>query len=79
MSKVAFITGAATGMGRGVATSLAKQGYKVVIADWNHHDGQQLVDEIKADFRKVDVTSWADQFNAFDETFKKYGRIDFGM
>lgn len=79
MAKVAFITGAATGMGRGVAESLARQQYKVVIADWNDKDGQQLADEIGADFHKVDVTSWADQYNALDATFQKYGRIDFGM
>lgn len=66
-------------VGRGVAASLAKQDYKVVIADWNEVEGQQLANEIHADFHKVDVTSWADQYNAFEETFKKYGRIDFGM
>lgn len=79
MSKVALITGAATGMGRGVAESLAKQKYKVVIADWNEKEGQQLADEIGADFYKVDVTSWADQYNVFDKTFEEYGRLDFGM
>lgn len=65
-------------MGRGIAKSLAQQNYKVVIADWNELEGQQLAEEIQADFYKVDVTSWADQYNAFDKTFEKYGRIDFG-
>lgn len=79
MSKVALITGAATGMGRGIAESLASQKYKVVIVDWNDKEGQHLADKIDADFYKVDVTSWADQYNAFEKTFEKYGRIDFGM
>lgn len=65
-------------MGRGIAASLAKQNFKVVIADWNEVEGKKVADEIKADFYKVDVTSWADQYNAFDKTFEKYGRVDFG-
>lgn len=77
MAKVALITGAATGMGRGVAEDLARQGYKVVIADWNETEGQKVATQIQGDFYKVDVTSWAQQFHVFEKTFDTYKRIDF--
>ncbi|KAJ5970379.1 uncharacterized protein N7479_000297 [Penicillium vulpinum] len=77
MSKVALITGAATGIGRGVAEDLGRQGFKVIVIDWNAEEGQKIADQIHGDFYKVDVTSWEQQFAAFEKTFAKYGRIDF--
>lgn len=63
-------------MGRGVATSLASQGYKVIVADWNSDEGNKLATEIDGDYIKVDVTSWQQQFQAFETTFNKYNRLD---
>jgi NAD(P)-dependent dehydrogenase (short-subunit alcohol dehydrogenase family) len=69
----------ATGMGNGVAIDLAKKGWKVVILDYNAEEGSKVAEAIGGDFHQTDTRFWPQQFAAFDETFKKYGRIDFGM
>ena len=44
----AFITGAASGLGRELALRFASAGYRVCVADIHEHRGQQVVDEVKA-------------------------------
>jgi NAD(P)-dependent dehydrogenase (short-subunit alcohol dehydrogenase family) len=68
----------ATGMGKGVAVDLAKKGWKVVIADVNAIEGKRTANEVGGDFYQLDVRSWSGQYQVFEETFKKYQRIDFG-
>lgn len=46
--KVAIITGAAMGMGKATAELFAKEGAKVVVADWNEEVGNQTTEEIKS-------------------------------
>lgn len=46
-NKVAIITGAASGMGRGHAVRFAKEGAKVVVADMNFTGVQEVVKEIQ--------------------------------
>ena len=44
--KVAVITGAASGIGRGSALCLAREGAAVVVVDLNSQGGEQVVGEI---------------------------------
>ena len=46
--KVAFVTGAASGIGESVAKQLAERGAKVVVADLKLETGQKVVDAIVA-------------------------------
>lgn len=46
--KIALVTGAKQGIGRGIALALARSGAKVVIADLDLEDGQKVAAEIKA-------------------------------
>jgi glucose 1-dehydrogenase len=45
--KVAVITGAASGMGRGTAIRFAGEGAAIVIADLNQEGGESVVRECK--------------------------------
>src|ERR1700730_2275122 len=80
-SKVAVITGAASGIGRGTALRLAKEGAAVVAADLNSQGGERVIGEIAAagggaGFQHTDVTSEADIKSAVDRAVKDYGRLD---
>jgi NAD(P)-dependent dehydrogenase (short-subunit alcohol dehydrogenase family) len=55
--KVAIVTGAGGGIGRGVARALAAEGARVVIANRNEETGRAAADEIAADFADCDATA----------------------
>ncbi|XP_041348206.1 15-hydroxyprostaglandin dehydrogenase [NAD(+)]-like isoform X2 [Gigantopelta aegis] len=82
-NKVFFITGAAQGLGRGMAEAALKRGGKVFIADLNTKIGEEtlaaLQKEYGADnvrFGKCDVTK-KDQFTAtFQSAVNSFGHID---
>ncbi|MBA3535046.1 MAG: 3-hydroxybutyrate dehydrogenase [Tatlockia sp.] len=48
-SKVAIVTGAASGIGKGIAMLYAREGAKVAIADLNLDEAQQVANEINAE------------------------------
>ncbi len=47
-NKVAIVTGAAQGIGRGIALDFDKEGCKVVIADIAEEKAKKVAEEIKA-------------------------------
>ena len=77
-NKVAVVTGAARGIGAGVATALAQQGYAVGLigleGDLLRQNAKALGD--KAVAFEVDVTDWIAVGNAFESVREKFGRID---
>lgn len=79
--KVAVITGAASGIGRGTALCLAREGAAVVAADLNSQGGERVIGEIaaaggRAVFQHTDVSSEPDIAAAVDRAVKEYGRLD---
>jgi len=79
--KVAVITGAGSGIGRGTACIFAKEGCKVVVADLNLAAAQETCSLIQKDGGKclavkVDVGKAADVQNMFAETVKAFGQLD---
>ncbi len=79
--EVALITGAANGIGRGIALAFAAAGAGIVVADIDTHAGVGTVQEIekkgwKGLLVKTDVRKDADLDHLVDETLKKFGRID---
>jgi 3(or 17)beta-hydroxysteroid dehydrogenase len=79
--KVAFLSGAARGIGGAAATLMASVGAKVVIGDVLEERGRQTVREIEAaggqaTFVPLDVTQEASWAAALDTTVKQYGGLD---
>ncbi len=75
-TQVALITGGANGIGKGIASVLAKAGAKVIIADIDTQAGEATAKELKGEFVELDVTNRArvnEVINAIDE---EYGRLD---
>ncbi|UCD09008.1 MAG: SDR family oxidoreductase [Dehalococcoidales bacterium] len=81
VEKVAVITGAASGMGKAIATLFAEEGARVVVADIDNSGGKQTVDEInstsdRAVFVHTDVSKPSDVKNLVDAAIEKYSKID---
>lgn len=79
--KTAIITGAASGIGAGIARFFAEAGVTVVIADIDAAKGAAIAGEIaaaggQARFRRCDVTREADCRAVADNTAAEFGGID---
>lgn len=79
--KVAIVTGAGSGIGAASAKLFAKEGAKVVVADWIEEGGNQTVSEIKtaggeAIFVKTDVSKAADIDALVSKCVEAFGKLD---
>ena len=79
--RIAFVTGAGQGVGRGIALELAHAGANIVIADLNRQKGEEVVTEIKALGRdavalSVDVTDKASIEQAIAQALIHFSQID---
>lgn len=74
--KVAIITGAASGFGKGIATKLTQEGAKVIIADLSEDAGQAAASEIGAVFHRADVTKRADWESLLSLALSQFGQLD---
>src|SRR5947209_14134140 len=82
--KVAFVTGAASGIGRATALAFAHAGANVVVSDAADHENQQTARLIDASGRRAlavrcDVTRSEEVKAALDETIGTFGRLDFAF
>jgi 3-oxoacyl-[acyl-carrier protein] reductase len=82
-SRVAIVTGAASGIGRGIATRLNADGYRVVIADINEAAAQAVANEFEAGSGEpgvigvaMDVRSEASVAGAMSAVIERWGRVD---
>jgi glucose 1-dehydrogenase len=84
-AKVALITGASRGIGRGIALRLASEGADVVINYRSHRDeAQELADQIaelgrRALLCQADVADRAAIVRIFERTIEQFGRIDIAV
>jgi NAD(P)-dependent dehydrogenase (short-subunit alcohol dehydrogenase family) len=79
--KVAFVTGAASGIGRATAVAFASAGATVAVADVSEQGNRETAGRIEDQGGRVlvvrcDVTSGQDIKAALDQTFDAFGRLD---
>jgi NAD(P)-dependent dehydrogenase (short-subunit alcohol dehydrogenase family) len=78
--KVAVVTGAGTGIGRGIALAFAREGASVVVANRNAANGAETVHQIKtaggqARFQRTDVTVESDCAAAIAAAVNAFGAL----
>src|SRR5881398_1300501 len=79
--KVAFVTGAANGIGRAAALAFAREGASVVVADVSEQGNQETARMIeeqggRALAVRCDVTRGEDVRAALHKTVEAFGRLD---
>src|SRR5262245_46409548 len=79
--RVAIVTGGALGIGGAVARRLAREGAKVLIADYDEPAGRANARRIadaggQAVVSKVDVSNGADIKRMIEETLVRWNRVD---
>src|SRR5881397_2174356 len=82
--KVAFVTGAASSIGRAAALAFAREGASVVVADVSEQGNQETARMIeeqggRALAVRCDVTRAADVKAALDKTVEAFGQLDFAF
>jgi NAD(P)-dependent dehydrogenase (short-subunit alcohol dehydrogenase family) len=82
--KVAFITGATSGIGEATAKTLAHRGVRVVISGRREALGKRVVDQIRAEggeatFIVTDVNSEESIGKAISYSVDQYGSLDIGV
>jgi len=80
-SKVAIVTGAASGIGKSIAELYAKEGAKVIASDIDVENGQMVVATIKANggeatFIMSDSSTPEGNKLLVDEAIRLYGKLD---
>src|SRR4051794_5116864 len=79
--RVAIVTGAGQGIGRGIALRLAAEGMHVVVADLHSAHAEAVAAEINANRPRalplaIDVAAAADRQRIIDATLQEFGRLD---
>ncbi len=79
--KVAIVTGAAQGIGRAIAETLAQHGADIAVADLDPGRSQEAVETVSKLGRralnvKVNVADWDDVKSMTDRVLKDWGKID---
>ena len=74
--KIAIVTGAGQGIGRGIATKLAAEGATVVVTDINEDTAKETAATIGGIGIRTDVTSRESVEAMVEQVMRQFGRID---
>lgn len=81
LGKVALVTGAGRGIGKGIALRLASHGADVAVNDLNAENAEKTAEEVQALGRKsfaipADISKTAEIDRIFDVLMEKFGQLD---
>ncbi|KIW02579.1 uncharacterized protein PV09_06030 [Verruconis gallopava] len=74
--KVAIVTGAASGFGKGIAIKFIEEGAKVLVADLSAEAGQAVAKELGCAFSVADVTKKDDWDRLLKDACGQFGKLD---
>jgi NAD(P)-dependent dehydrogenase (short-subunit alcohol dehydrogenase family) len=79
--KIVIVTGAGSGIGKGISLKLAQEGAHIIVADINEEAAKKTAEEIKEMGRetlviKIDVSDENSVKSMVDRTIEKFNRID---
>ena len=80
--KLALVTGAGAGIGKGIVTRLAEEGVDLVVTDVNPDTAKATAEELRTNFgtkafsMKLDVTSSGDVESAVESVWKEHGPLN---
>lgn len=78
--KVGIITGSASGIGKGMALAMAKEGAHIAIVDVNEEKGKETLAELNQYTEGLlfikDITNKENVYEIVSEVVKKYGKLD---
>ncbi|AMS45522.1 SDR family NAD(P)-dependent oxidoreductase [Aminobacter aminovorans] len=77
-TKVAIVTGGASGLGEGIVRRFAREGARVVIADVDETKGQEIASDLGGQvlFLKTDVTDEGSWNSAIDKVGSEFSGLD---
>ncbi|VUC24528.1 unnamed protein product [Clonostachys rosea] len=74
--KTAFVTGGASGFGKGIAAKFAAEGANVIITDLSEQQGQTVASELNCLFARADVTKPDDWRRVLALALEKFNHLD---
>ncbi len=74
--RVALVTGAASGIGKAIATALAQAGHRVIVNDVNSQAGQTVAGALNGHFIQADLSRREECRRLVDEALEQAGRVD---
>jgi NAD(P)-dependent dehydrogenase (short-subunit alcohol dehydrogenase family) len=78
--KVAVVTGASTGIGKGIAQTFVREGAKVVLASRNEQGLRAVADQLRSDGTVLvvptDVRRESEVVSLFEKTMREFERLD---
>lgn len=75
-NRVAIVTGAASGIGKAVAETLAREGARVVVADLNTQAGEALAANIGGHFVRADLSQRSQCQQLVEAAHQRHGQVD---